>query len=285
MNVRVAITDVRRFRRCRFLMKLIALSGGEPALIPIMLQRKWMNRQEALNSHLNRVRTILDTCHAVIIPGNNFDVPPCAYGQEFIHPETARRLPKTPFNARFETEILMAQYAIEKKMPIVGICGGFQVINVVLGGTLVQHLPDDERVKQGKINHRDLSLKKLSKVLQTSWEKKYDHHIIDGRPSNIYPKTHRIQIESGSTLGRIYSFLFQSSEEIKELSIHHQGCFLENLSPLLRPVAFASDGVVEAAEIRDYPGLGLITQFHWECNVSGIAKPIIDLLIESARPA
>jgi putative glutamine amidotransferase len=64
------------------------------------------------------------------------DIDPATYGQP-AHPETAGTVPE-----RDVFEIALARAAIERDMPLLGICRGMQLINVALGGTLLQHLPE-----------------------------------------------------------------------------------------------------------------------------------------------
>jgi putative glutamine amidotransferase len=64
------------------------------------------------------------------------DIDPASYGRK-RHRETVQTVPE-----RDEFEIALARAAIERDMPLLGICRGMQLINVALGGTLVQHLPE-----------------------------------------------------------------------------------------------------------------------------------------------
>ncbi len=64
------------------------------------------------------------------------DIDPSSYGEP-AHPETHDTVPE-----RDAFEIALTRAAIEADMPVLGICRGMQLINVALGGTLVQHLPD-----------------------------------------------------------------------------------------------------------------------------------------------
>jgi putative glutamine amidotransferase len=78
---------------------------------------------------------ILDRIDALVLAGGA-DIDPAAYGAA-PHPETVGTVP-----ARDEAEIALARRAIERDLPVLGICRGMQLINVALGGTLTQHLPD-----------------------------------------------------------------------------------------------------------------------------------------------
>lgn len=78
---------------------------------------------------------ILDRIDALVLAGGA-DIDPSAYGAE-PHPLTVNTVPE-----RDEIEIALANRAIERDMPVLGICRGMQVLNVVYGGTLIQHLPE-----------------------------------------------------------------------------------------------------------------------------------------------
>src|SRR5690242_8112596 len=79
---------------------------------------------------------MLDQLDGLILAGGA-DVDPSAYDAE-PHPATRGTVPE-----RDRSEIALARRAVERDMPVLGICRGMQVLNVALGGTLRQHLPDD----------------------------------------------------------------------------------------------------------------------------------------------
>lgn len=78
---------------------------------------------------------VLARIDGLILAGGN-DIDPAAYGAE-SHPATNGIVPE-----RDRTEIALTRRAVELDMPVLGICRGMQLLNVALGGTLIQHLPE-----------------------------------------------------------------------------------------------------------------------------------------------
>ncbi|HXX32424.1 MAG TPA: gamma-glutamyl-gamma-aminobutyrate hydrolase family protein [Myxococcaceae bacterium] len=163
----------------------------------------------------------LDRVSAVVITGGAFDIPPEAYG------ETAREGlgPLKPARTAFETLLLRA--ALRRRMPVLAVCGGMQLLNVVLGGTLYQDL---RRELPGAKNH----------------EQSFDR----SQPS------HPVDVRDGSTLADVLG-----RGQLMVNSTHHQA--VARLAPGLRVAAAAPDGVVEAIEATEHPfALGI--QWHPE---------------------
>ena len=86
---------------------------------------------------------VLEVLDGLILAGGA-DIDPAAYGAD-PHPETGPTRPE-----RDAFEIALARRALERDLPLLGICRGMQLLNVAKGGTLVQHLPDD----LGHTDHR-----------------------------------------------------------------------------------------------------------------------------------
>jgi putative glutamine amidotransferase len=86
---------------------------------------------------------MLDLLDGLMLAGGA-DIDPSSYGER-RHRYTTNTRPE-----RDRAEIALAREALERDMPVLGICRGMQLLNVALGGTLVQHLPDDV----GHTDHR-----------------------------------------------------------------------------------------------------------------------------------
>ena len=153
---------------------------------------------------------LLDTLSALIVSGGG-DINPNAYGGR--HHESVYSVCEE--RDAFEFDLTRAALA-DTRVPLLCICRGLQVLNVVCGGTLHVHLPEHygERVAH-RLPPRDTSV-------------------------------HAVRIDADSRLARI---LGATHAEVR--SWHHQA--IDKLGDGLRPVAWAEDGVVEAVEHVDHP--------------------------------
>jgi putative glutamine amidotransferase len=125
---------------------------------------------------------LLDLLDALVLAGGA-DVDPAAYGAD-RHPATLGTNPE-----RDAFEIALAQRAIERDMPFLGICRGMQVLNVARGGTLLQHLPESH----GHEDHRR-------------------------NPGSFDGADHQVRLAGGSLAARA-----AGEESHRTLSHHHQG--------------------------------------------------------------
>ncbi len=182
---------------------------------------------------LNAVDHYLDILSGLVITGGAFDVNPEFYG-ETLTPELKKRL--KPARTAFEMSIL--QGAIERKMPILGICGGEQLLNVVLGGTLIRHIPDEIPDALEHLQNYDAS---------------YTAHSIEITPNTLL---HRLV---GTTT-------------IDVNTSHHQA--VKAVKPPVIISARAPDGIVEAIELPDHP-FCLGVQWHPEFHSTNYDKQIV----------
>jgi putative glutamine amidotransferase len=149
---------------------------------------------------------LLDRLDALILAGGS-DVDPGSYGAR-PHPETKGTWPE-----RDRFELALTHRALEREMPVLGICRGMQMLNVACGGTLVQHLPET-------VGHSD-------------------HRHTPGAYGD-----HDVHLEAGSLAARA-----AGSERLAVKSHHHQG--VDEVGEGLTVTGWAEpDDVVEAIELE-----------------------------------
>jgi len=120
---------------------------------------------------------ILDVLDGLVLSGGS-DLDPASYGQE-VHPET-----KGVIEERDRAELALLHGALERDMPVLAVCRGSQILNVGLGGDLVQHLPevvghDEHKHTPGEYADHDVSLEpgtRLESLLGDHAPVKSHHH-------------------------------------------------------------------------------------------------------------
>lgn len=154
---------------------------------------------------------------------------------------------------RDELELLLITQAHARKLPILGICRGMQVINVAFGGTLYQDV-----------------LKEMPGAI------KHDYHFDDkGNELPHNTRVHDVTVEPSSLLYELVG-----EETAKTNSLHHQG--IKALGKNLRAVAHTQDGLIEAIEIEGL-SFGLGIEWHPEELGDEISQKIFTAFIEAAK--
>ena len=105
----------------------------------------------ALPHEPDRVGDYLERIDALVVTGGAFDVDPSYYGGGARHATVITKDRRTAF------EFGVTKGALEQNKPVLGICGGQQLLHVVLGGKLIQHIPDsvDKALAHEQPNPRD----------------------------------------------------------------------------------------------------------------------------------
>jgi putative glutamine amidotransferase len=168
-------------------VRSVERAGGRPILVPPALEG---------------VEETLDALDGLVFSGGS-DIDPGVYGAE-KHEQTNGMRP-----LRDRAELALLEAAIERDMPVLAICRGLEVMNVVRGGDLEQHLPD----RVGHQNHRE--------VLGV-----FSEHGVDLKPTS-----------------RVATLL---GDRAAVKSHHHQG--VRRLGEGLVETAWAEDGTVEGLE-------------------------------------
>lgn len=167
------------------------------------------------------VRRLLNMLNGLVLSGGNFDIHPRFYGER---PITALGEIKSE---RTEFELEITDQALKRDLPVLGICGGAQAINVALGGSLYQDIPTQ-----------------LSDAGTCEHSSKNPH---GGHP---------IRVESGTCL-----FEIVRRSRLKVNTSHHQA--VKRLGRGLIVNAVADDGVIEGIESTNH-GFVLGVQWHPE---------------------
>lgn len=175
----------------------VEAAGGIPLVIP---------PQEG------NIDAILELVDGVIISGGG-DIDPVRYGESDIHEKTYGI-----HAGRDDLELAIAKEAVVRDIPVLCICRGIQILNVALGGTLIQDVPDQY---PSDIEHRQQA---------------------SGIPKE--EPGHRVSVTPGSLLERTYG-----SSEIEVNSFHHQA--IKELAPVLGIDGVATDEIVEAVSHRE----------------------------------
>lgn len=202
----------------------VAAAGGLPMLLP---------------HEPDRAGDYLDRIDGLVITGGAFDVDPALFGAGTRHATVRTKDRRTAF------ELAVTRGALERRLPVLGICGGQQLMAVVLGGTLVQHIPDEI---PGALAHE--------------------------QPNPRTEPGHAVRVATGTLLHRIVGV-----EELPVNSAHHQA--VRTVPPGIVVDAVAPDGVIEGIED---PGqrFCLGVQWHPEYAISDGDSRIFQAFVAAA---
>ncbi|UTH76812.1 gamma-glutamyl-gamma-aminobutyrate hydrolase family protein [Chromobacterium sp. IIBBL 290-4] len=188
-------------------------AGGLPLLIPSL-------GDEAL------LRATLSMLDGLLLPGSPSNVEPRHYGG----PGSREGTLHDP--QRDATTLPLIRLALEAGVPLLGICRGFQEINVALGGELHQHVQE----QPGLHDHREPESEDVAEM---------------------YAPSHPVNLIDG---GLLAAWTGQRSLQVN--SLHQQG--IKRLAPPLTAEAHAEDGLVEAYRVRDAKNFAFAVQWHPE---------------------
>jgi len=206
----------------------ILRSGGSPILLPY-------------TRDTDTIRSAMESIHGLYLSGGG-DIVSLRYGEE-PHPKSSNQDP-----IRDDMDISAVSMALEMNMPIFCICRGIQVLNVALGGTVIQ----------------DIHSENPDSIL----------HFANASANAL---VHTIDIESGTLLEQIFK-----SSSIEVNSWHHQA--IGTLGKGLTISARARDGIIEGLESTE--GLPVLAvQFHPEASSKDfpIFQKLFDWIVSEAQ--
>ncbi len=176
-----------------------------------------------------RFEELLERLDGLLFTGSPSNVEPHHYRGSPSEPGTLHD------PARDATTLPLIRKAVEAGVPVLGICRGFQEMNVAFGGTLHQKLHE----VPGHLDHRD----------------------DESQPLEVqYGPAHEVTLEPGGVLRSL-----AAGDRIEVNSLHSQG--IDRLGPALAVEARAPDGVIEAFRVRSAARFALAVQWHPEWRV------------------
>lgn len=187
----------------------------------------------------------LDLIDGLMIVGGYFDINPNRYGDNEIHENVKLNLVRENFEFA-----IMEKALTKKKLPIFGICNGMQLINILNGGNIIQHIPDNTDF----IEHEQCRIPGFE-----SYAKTY----------------HEVKIAKDSKL-----FEIVGEEKIATNSSHHQA--VKNVGSEIKITARALDGVIEAIEHKSHP-FCLGVQWHPEFGSTEADKKLFDGFVAASQ--
>jgi len=200
----------------KYARAVMEAAGAVPLLIPSLAE------ELGLDELLTRLDGLLFTGSPSNVEPHLYQGPPSAPGT--LHDP-----------ARDATTLPLIRKAVAAGVPVLGICRGFQEMNVAFGGTLHQKLHE----VPGHLDHRD----DTSQPLEVQ-----------------YGPAHEVTLEAGGVLRGL-----SSTDRIRVNSLHNQG--IEHLGSELAVEARAPDGVIEAFRVRAARTFALAVQWHPEWKV------------------
>jgi putative glutamine amidotransferase len=203
----------------------ISRAGGLPMALPL---------------EPDLVPEIIERIDGLVLTGGAFDVDPALFGDDSRHEKVTVK----PRRTSFEMAIIKA--ALDVDMPVLGICGGEQLLNVALGGTLIQHIPDTipNALPHEQPNPRD--------------EPSHDVEIVEGSRLRDIVSVARMQVNSA----------------------HHQA--VKDAGPGLAINARAPDGVIEGVEDPERR-FCIGVEWHPEFEISDGDRRILTAFIDASR--
>jgi putative glutamine amidotransferase len=219
----------------KYITPLLTIAGALPLLIP------------SLGDELG-LSELVDQLDGLLFSGSPSNIEPHHYGGEPSREGTLHD------PARDATTLSLIPRAIAAGVPVLGICRGFQEMNVAFGGTLWQHVAEQPGLL---VHHEDPS-----------------------QPLDLqYAPAHGVTLVAGGLLERIAA----GRRQLRVNSVHHQG--VRELAPGLVAEAHAEDGLVEAFRVGGARRFALAVQWHpeWKADQDEFSTALFKAFGAAAR--
>ena len=218
----------------KYVRALIDAADALPLIVPVL------GDSPLLDEMLNHV-------DGVFLTGSYSNVEPHHYGGDPSRPGTLHD------PERDATTLPLLQKVLEADVPMLAVCRGFQEVNVVLGGTLHQHVQEVE----GYGDHRE----DTSQPLDVQYGPAHDVHLVEG--------------------GLLHGLAGRSTVTVN--SLHGQG--VAQLAPGVSVEALAGDGLVEAFRVDSHRGFALAVQWHpeWKAADNAFYRAIFGAFGDACR--
>lgn len=197
-------------------------------------------------AEVSQIPELLDEVDGVMLTGSKSNVHPSHFDELVADPESSLD------EARDALTLALVRACVRQKVPLLGICRGFQEINVALGGALHQQV---HRVP-GLLDHREPA----------------------GELAQQYAPAHEVRLRSGSAMAA-----WAGAESVMVNSLHGQG--ISRLAPGLQPVGHAPDGLIEAFEVEGAQAFAYAVQWHpeWHCLETPFYAAIFNAFGQACR--
>lgn len=192
------------------------------------------------------VEELLELCDGFLLTGGRPNVHPNEYGED-----------ETPAHGAFDRgrdaiTLPLVRACVERGQPFLGICRGFQEVNVAMGGTLhpeIRELP-------GRTNHRMPA---------------------DGTLEEVFALRHAVSFSEGGPFHQLLG-----AREVMTNTLHGQG--IARAAPRVVVDGLAPDGTPEAIYVKDAPGFTLSVQWHPEWNAADdpVSRPLFQAFGQAA---
>lgn len=200
----------------------------------------------ALPHEVQHIQDYADRIDGLLITGGGFDIDPSLYGSSDVHATTVIKHTRTQF------ELGMLRTCLAQHKPIFGICGGMQLMNVALGGSLIQDIPS---LCPSEISHTQ-------------------------KPP-FHKPIHDIRILKGTHCHTLTALTQTPDDRVISInSYHHQA--VDSVGEGLRVCAIAPDGIIEAIE-RVHGSFYMGVQWHPEYYVQDYDKALLQAFVDACR--